>query len=118
MSRLEDALREALRREEPPEGFAERVLEAARGRRGEAAVRRRWFEMPRLRWAAAFAAVAIILSAGGLEYRKQREERIEAERAKEQVMLALRITGTKLRLIEAAVHQRLNRTDPAREVRQ
>ncbi len=74
--------------------------------------------MPRLRWAAAFAAVAIIVSAGGLEYRKQKEERVRAERAKEQVMLALRITGTKLRYIEATVHQKLNRTDPARQVRQ
>ena len=116
MNRFEDALREALRREEPPEGFAERVL----GRiRNQAALERTatdvreaigtWnsllaaFRGPRVRWATACAAVAIL--AGGLEYRSQRLERAQGERAREQVMLALRITGSKLRLAQAHVQR-------------
>ena len=112
MSELENRLREALRREEPPEGFADRVLAAVAGRdvpldRKRAAPFRAWFGAPRLRWAAAFAGVVLVI-AGGAEYRKQRLERLEGERAKEQVMLALRITGSKLRMIQAKV-QELNR---------
>ena len=70
MNRLEDALRGALRREEPPAGFAGRVLAAAQGRDQQRAVSRWWFfrQSPRLRWAAAFAAV-VLLAGGGIEYR-------------------------------------------------
>jgi hypothetical protein len=107
---LEEALRKALRREEPPAGFAERVM--ARISREDAAVGAReavgpWgrlaaaFRAPHPRWAAACAAVALL--AGGLEYRSQRLERAEGERARRQVMLALRITGSKLRLAQAHV---------------
>jgi hypothetical protein len=105
MSRLDDALREALRREEPPDGFAERVLARIDRRPEERAAWRGWlagFRAPRLRWATAFAAAALVI--GGFEYRAQRVEQAEGERAKEQVMLALRITGTKLRFAQAKVH--------------
>ena len=109
MSRLEDSLREALRREPAPEGFAERVLRAAESRPG---VREEpgglWarlgaaFRGPRLRWTAAFAAAA--LAFGTVEIRNQRE-RVEGERAKQQLMLALRITGGKLSFAKAAVYR-------------
>jgi hypothetical protein len=56
-----------------------------------------------LSWAAACAAV--VLLAGGLEYRSQRLERAEGERARREVMLALRITGSKLRLAQARVQR-------------
>lgn len=107
MSRMEDHLREALRREEPPEGFAGRVMariEAAR--QPERTERREWwwtaFRGPRLRWAAALASLALV--AGGIEYRRD-QRRIEGEHAKEQVMLALRITGSKLRIAQAKVNR-------------
>jgi hypothetical protein len=61
------------------------------------------FRAPRLSWAAACAAV--VLLAGGLEYRSQRLERAEGERARREVMLALRITGSKLRLAQARVQR-------------
>jgi hypothetical protein len=109
MSRLEDELRQALRREPAPEGFAERVLRAAESR---AAVREErgglWarlgaaFQGPRLRWTAAFAAAALVFAA--VEIRNQRE-RAEGERAKQQLMLALRITGGKLSYAKAAVYR-------------
>jgi hypothetical protein len=99
MSRLEDELRNALRREEPPQGFASRVL--ARAEAGPAP--RRWFAWPPLRWASAVTAVAVV--AGGLSYERERRTRAEGERAKEQVLLALHITGSKLQFVKEKIHE-------------
>ncbi len=109
MSRLEDALRDALRREPAPEGFAERVLRAAEN---PSAVRvdsgGLWarlgaaFRAPRIRWAAALTAAALMVAT--VEVRERRE-RAEGERAKQQLMLALRITGGKLALAKAGVYR-------------
>jgi hypothetical protein len=109
MSRFEDELRKALRREEPPEGFAERVMARIQSRDSVREASGRWsgllaaFRAPRLRWAAACAAA--VLLAGGLEYRSRKLERAEGERASRQVMLALRITGSKLRLAQDHVRR-------------
>jgi hypothetical protein len=91
MNSLEDHLRSILRREEPPDGFAARVLERVnleRGRQGAYRLvwGRLWF-----RWAA--AALALILLAVSLaEYQRRRE----AEAARFQAILALRIASTQL----------------------
>ena len=106
MSRLDDAFREALRRREPPDGFAERVMARiqARPERGGA-----WagllaaFQRPRLRWATALAAAALVV--GAVEYRNERERRAEGERARDQVMLALRIMGGKLQMTREMVRR-------------
>jgi hypothetical protein len=84
MATFDDELKSALRRQDPAPDFAERVLArvaATPARRTS----RQW-----MRWAAPMAA-ALLLAAGGLEYRHQ-----EGERAKSQVMLAMRIAGGKL----------------------
>jgi hypothetical protein len=89
---FEDEIRAALRRQEPPAGFAERVL-ARTGAAGEtprATPIRRSVRPPWIRWAAAMAACAV-LSAGAWGYRYY-----QGERAKAQVILALRITANKL----------------------
>ncbi len=101
MSRLEDELKNALRREEPPAGFAERVLTRA------AAPKRRWsftglFGTRGVRWALA-GALTLVLAGAGLEYRQHEEERARGEAARAQLMLALRITGTKLQFAQAKV---------------
>jgi hypothetical protein len=104
MSRLDDALREALRREEPPEGFAGRVMariEARKERGGAWGGLMAAFRGPRLRWAGAFAAAALAI--GTTAY--QERQRAEGERAKTQVMLALRITGAKLEYARARVQR-------------
>ena len=102
MRDMDDELRNALRREEPPPGFADRVLRrAARGP----------FEQPQtsrpfLRWAAAAAVVAAL--AGGFQYvsvQQAHEERIRGEAAKEQVVQALRIAGSKLHLVQAKIKE-------------
>jgi uncharacterized protein HemX len=81
---LEDELRSALRRQEPSPDFTERVL----ARVAAAPVRRA--SRPWVRWVAAIAA-ALLLAAGGFEYRQY-----QGERAKGQVLLAVRIAGGKL----------------------
>ncbi len=106
MNRLEEELKKALQRIEPPAGFAERVLaQAATERRQEKGRSRSWFSWlgtTGLRWATA-CALCIVLAASGLMYRH--EERKRGEQAKEQLMLALRITSSKLQIATESVRQ-------------
>lgn len=107
---LEDALRDALRREEAPEGFAAGVLARVAGQESAPREKGHWFgffsffSRPLIRWAA-FAAVASCLIVGGTYYRNVRRERAEGEAAKQQLMLALRIAGNKLQLAKTKVHE-------------
>jgi hypothetical protein len=91
MDRLEESLKSALARKEPPPGFAGRV--AARAAAGPAA--RSYVP----RWAAA-AAVVVAMVGGGLAYRQH-----QGEMAKEQVMTAMKITAVKLHRIQAHVQE-------------
>jgi hypothetical protein len=105
MRNMDDELRNALRREEPPQGFADRVLQrAARGQVQQRQTSRT--DWPFRRWAAAAAIVAAL--AGGFQYREvrqEREERVKGEAAKEQVIQALRIAGSKLQVVQAKVKE-------------
>ena len=95
MDRLEDALREALRRKEAPEGFAERVLARhAAPKPGPWEAFRLWVHPPSLRWASAAALTLVLLA--GFQYTAERRRRAQGEAAKEQVLMALRITADKL----------------------
>lgn len=89
MDWLEDELRKALARENPPAGFADRVT----GRK------RKVLEMPR--WYAAAVAAALLIATGGA-YGFRRHQGIEAKR---EVMLAMRITSQKLNHVQAAVRE-------------
>jgi type VI protein secretion system component VasF len=85
MDWLEDELKQALRRKEPSPDFEAKVTAAA-GRR------RHVIAMPR--WLAAAAAVLVITGAGaGYRYH-------QGQAAKEQVMLAMRLAGSKLNRIQ------------------
>ncbi len=109
MTRLEEELRAALRRQGPPAGFAERVIANAQDRDLQRkSVWANWLRAPALRWAAACVVVVAAATGGGLWQREQRR-RAEGERAKAQVMLALRITSSKLRIADRAVRN-LNRS--------
>jgi hypothetical protein len=99
MSKLEDELRQALRHREPPAGFAERAAARARARQTE---KRR----PRLltwRWLAPVAALLVL--AAGLRFFEERHRRLAGEQAKQQVMLALQLTGSRLRLAQQRIQQ-------------
>jgi hypothetical protein len=88
MNQVERDLREALRRRDPPSDFADKVL--ARTRQSESNR-----SQPIWSWLAAAAAV-VLLIVGGATYIQEQRRQAEGVRAKEQLMVALRITGAKL----------------------
>jgi hypothetical protein len=84
---LDNELARALRRQQPPAGFTGRVME--RIEREEASRRRpAW-------WRAAAASVALAAILGGYATHKETDRR-RGERAKEQVLAAMRIAGEKV----------------------
>ena len=106
MSRFDDELREALKRVDPPEGFTGRVL----ARVAEERTKTTWFERfrhsmlaPRMRWVGV-AAVTLALVAG-LQYQREVERRTRGEQAKEQVLLALKITAKQIQVAERGVRR-------------
>jgi hypothetical protein len=110
MTRFEDELKNALQRQEAPDGFADRVLARAAGQ-APRSLRSTWRDslwnvcaQPLVRWAAV-AAVSVALVVGGVHYRNVQRERAQGEAAKEQLLLALRIAGSKLQLAKAKVDQ-------------
>ncbi len=106
---LEDALRNVLRREDAPEGFALKVLARVEQQNSAAqeAPRTSWWNIlsqPALRWAAV-AAVTIAMVIGSIYHRNLQRQRAQGEAAKQQLMLALRIAGSKLQLAKEKVHE-------------
>jgi len=100
MSQFERDLRESLRRKQAPPAFAARVL--ARTRESEVHKTYRW------RWLA--AAALIVLAVSGMIFVREQRRRAESERAKQQLMVAFRITGSKVREVQtrfAAVQERI-----------
>ena len=89
---LDDELRSALRREDPPLGFTQRVLARAQTK----PVRKP--AMFRMIWAAGLAAMLVIGFTAVSEYRQAR-----AERAASQAIVALRITAAKLNMTREKV---------------
>lgn len=129
MTLPENELKNALRRREAPEGFTERVLvrvaqQTARPAYTESLLNfftRPGFTSPILRWATV-AAMCAVLVAGGFYYRhaqelKAQRERAEGEAAKQQLMLALRIAGSKLQLAKGKVYE-TNSENKNREVKE
>jgi len=96
---FEDQLREQLLTRSAPEGFANRVM----GRLPRKPPRKSWFHFGGPVWQWAMAALLVVgMVMGGLE--RERQQRIEGERAREQVLLALRITGSTLREVQQKVN--------------
>jgi hypothetical protein len=108
MKRTEDALKKALRREEVTDGFADRVLARVASQRSaqpesSRALWLNFFTRPLARWAVAAAlSTAMIL---GIHVNKVRRERAQGEAAKQRLMLALRIAGSKLQLAKSRVNE-------------
>jgi hypothetical protein len=110
MPEFEDELRRSLRRMEAPEGFADRVMARVReasGRRVIPGVIPIGGRKPSpKRWIAAAVAAGVLLSAGGWRYREYQR----GVKAKEQLLTALAITGSKLDLISHKVDELSQRT--------
>jgi len=108
MKHIDEFLKTALRREEAPPGFAEGIL--ARVEQQPTVKPKEehvpWFHLfsgPLVRWAA-FATVFASLIAGSIHYRNVRREQAKGEAAKQQLMLALHIAGSKLQLARSKVN--------------
>ena len=99
--RLEAAWRSALEREEPPAGFAERVEARLAAERRSLKRRGRlvFMDSAREQLATAAGLVLAIVLLLGLRLHHQAEI-ARGEAAKQQVLFALRITGTQLRTIQ------------------
>ena len=95
MSQFERDLRESLQRRDPPADFAAKVL--ARTREPETRSILSW------RWLA--AAALMILTIGGTMVIREQQRQAESQKAKEQLMVALRITGSKLVEVQARLEK-------------
>ena len=113
MKPLEEELRSALRREEPPEGFAARVMARVRAPaqdRWWRSVRGLW-RFPRWRWAAAALAACLLVAVAVVHHRREQRMKAQGEMAKVQVMKALHIASSKLNLARRKV-QEIDRSAP------
>jgi len=104
--RLEDALRDSLRREEPPAGFAAKILAQTVGGPTLHVVPRRersWFQRPMgLAMAAALAAMAIIPAVMVEQHRREQERGLKA---KQDILTALAITREQFQQAKARVER-------------
>jgi len=118
MKRLDELLKTMLRHEEAPPGFADRVMAQLQQQNTvqTSPSRTPWFQFfsqPLVRWAG-FAAVSASLMVGSIHYRNVRREQAKGEAAKRQLMLALHIAGSKLRLARSKVNG-IQASQPERE---
>jgi len=90
MNQFEDDMRAALRREQPPPDFTARVIARTRP------------APPKTAWIAAIAA-CLLAAIGSFEYRQY-----EGHKAKRELLLALKITSSKLNIAQQKVLE-LNR---------
>jgi len=101
MDRFDQDLRNALERKSPSPGFEGRLT----ARLGQQEHRTRWWtawRRPPLRWAA-ITVVSLLLLVGVEEWNERQKELEQGQLAKDQVMLALRIAGSKIRLAQSKV---------------
>ena len=94
---LDNDLRQAMRRVPAPEGFAERVMARLNEPRRDSHP---------ARWRAIAATLLLGAIIGGWGVHETLERR-RGERARDQVLLALRIAGTQVARAQRAAHQAL-----------
>jgi hypothetical protein len=124
MNRFDDELKLALRREDPAPDFTDRVMARIAESRGreKSGQKTDWlrrlmgfFHQPRMKWGMAGAMAVLLITAGlGVHARRENERRrlaeiAEGERAKEQVMLAMRIVSAKLNVAKKKIHETTDR---------
>jgi hypothetical protein len=88
MNGFDNDLRQALRRCDPPDGFADRVMARIPVRK-----RHTWWAP---RSAAAAALIVVLGGAGAWQFEHSRQKRLEAERAKAELVQGLELTSAKL----------------------
>jgi hypothetical protein len=105
MTDFEKELARALQRQQPAPDFTARVLDASRAQKKAEAGWKHWFRTSRARMFRLTPALAalILVGSGAIFERHHREQ--EGEKAKRQLLTALRITSEKLHLTEQRVLQ-------------
>ena len=89
MNQFDDELRAALRRQPPPAGFVDKVVARAHPQ----------INTRRKSWIAAAIAACLLLGTGGVfEYHQY-----QGRKAKQELLLALHITGSKLNIAQQKV---------------
>jgi hypothetical protein len=126
MNRFDEELKLALRREEPSPDFTDRVMarvaelqKREKRREGVGWLRKlvEFFQPPQMKWATAGAMAVLLVIAGfGVHLRRESERKrlaeiAEGERAKEQVMLAMRIASAKLNAAQKKVRETAGHKD-------
>jgi hypothetical protein len=101
---IEEQLRSALKREQPPAGFTQRVIDATRRGHAPRLSRQAWAPVVHSHWRAAAAVLMLTVLAGAWSAR-QIAERREGERARDEVVFALHIAGAKVRYAQTQVHE-------------
>lgn len=99
MNPLDTELRNLLRRKEPAEGFADRVMAVLSQTPRRLSRTQRIYDLFRnraLRWAAVTGLVVVMAGLGWARYQRQQRFRAQAEEASREAILALRITTTEL----------------------
>jgi len=133
MNRFDDELKLALRRQEPSADFADRVMAriaelSAESKQEKSREKASWlqklaefFQPPQMKWAMAGAmAIALIVAGVGVHrYRENERQRVlaeiaEGEKAKEQVMMAMRIASAKLNIAQKKVNETTEREPDAK----
>jgi hypothetical protein len=104
----EDDLRAALKRQDPGEGFTQRVMARVNQGSGAPEKPRRRFWLFQLRPALVTVAAVLLLVIGiGVGYRRQQiAQEARAMKAEQQAVLALRIANAKLNRVFERVNQR------------
>lgn len=106
MSYLEDDLKLALKRAEPSEDFTARVL----ARLNDPPRKRTWweelavlFQPPRMQWVALSLVASVLIPVAAIEYHRQQSLRAQGEAAKQELVFALRIAGSRLHKVQQKV---------------
>ena len=90
MNQFERDLRESLRRREPPADFAAKVLARTRDTEVRSVFSWRWLAV----------AALVVLMVGGTLFIQEQQRQVESERTKQQLMVAMRITGSKIKEVQ------------------
>ncbi len=100
MTAFEDELRKAMARREPPAGFTARVLAKSGDRDGK---EKSWVSRI-LGWRLAPVLAMILFLSAGITYQRH-ERQVRGQRAKQELLIALRIAGSKLHDVQIHVQQ-------------
>ncbi len=104
MTPLEEELKKALSRREPSAGFAARVLARTDQQDSEKAARTGSLLRKLRSWRLVPVLAALLFMTGGIAY-QQHEREVRGEAAKQQLLVAMRIAGSKLHDAQLAVRE-------------